>query len=99
MANEKLLTVREVSHVLNISEKEVIEHAEKGRLPAYKVGGVYLRFKREQVEEFKRSNPPSAASAQPRPSLKDSFIDFLYFNDFYIFSFAAIIAILFFIFR
>ena len=56
MAEEKLLTVREVSALLEISEKDVLDLAESGALPAYKVGGVYLRFKPSQVEEFKKSN-------------------------------------------
>ena len=55
MAEEKLLTIREVSLYLGISEKEVIELAESQTIPAYRVGGVYLRFKRQQIEEFKRN--------------------------------------------
>ena len=47
MADEKLLTVREVSVLLRISEKEVMDLAETGLIPAYKVGGVYVRFKKD----------------------------------------------------
>jgi excisionase family DNA binding protein len=86
MTEEKLLTVREVSIMLGISERQVIDLAESGRLPAYKVGGVYLRFKKEQVLEFKKSSEPvSHKSAVNRGySTKDKISDFLYFNDFYI---------------
>ncbi len=49
---EKLLTIREVAQKLGITEREVMELAESGNLPAYKVGGVYLRFKQEQVDEY-----------------------------------------------
>ena len=86
MAQEKLLTIREVAGILGISEKEVVELAENSQIPAYKVGGVYLRFKREQVEEFKKragkfSKKRSPVSGYP---LKEKISDFFYFNDFYI---------------
>ena len=45
MSQEKLLTVREVAIYLNISEKEVMDLAQAGTIPAYRVGGVFLRFK------------------------------------------------------
>ncbi|MBU2221743.1 MAG: helix-turn-helix domain-containing protein, partial [Candidatus Omnitrophica bacterium] len=56
MTEEKLLTVRDVAYSLGISEKEVLNLSESGVIPAYKVGGVYLRFKREQIEEYKKIN-------------------------------------------
>lgn len=101
MGEEKLLTIREVSLFLEISEKEVIDLAQKGTLPAYRVGGVYLRFKREQVEEFKKTLSASADKPQVPEiySLKDRIVDFLYFNDFYILSVILIVLILVFIFR
>lgn len=101
MGEEKLLTIREVAQMLGISEKEVIELSESGKIPAYKIGGVYLRFKREQVEGLKRSyNPLSAkASVSEKISFKDKISDFFYFNDFYIVSALIIIFILFLIFK
>ena len=102
MAEEKLLTVRDVSLILGISEKEVIDLAEDGTVPAYKVGGIYLRFKKEQVEEYrktiKKSHPHKKEEAK-RYSFKDRIGDFFYFNDFYIISFLIIIVMLFIIFR
>ena len=56
MSEEKLLTIREVSLFLGISEKEVIDLAESQALPAYKIGGVYLRFKRQQIEEYRKKH-------------------------------------------
>jgi len=96
MAEEKLLTIRDVSIILVISEKEVVDLAERGELPAYKVGGVYLRFKRDQVEEFKKKYKlptPQAAESQ-KYSFKDRISDFLYFNDFYILTFLIIFLML-----
>ncbi|MCM8801462.1 MAG: helix-turn-helix domain-containing protein [Candidatus Omnitrophica bacterium] len=102
MAEEKLLTVREVSLILGISEREVIELAESGKIPAYKIGGVYLRFKPSQIKEvadsFKKASINSSLHRQ-RNSFKDSIIDFFYFNDFYIISFIIIFLILYLIFK
>lgn len=101
MAEEKLLTVREASIVLGVSEKEVMDLAESGRLPAYKVGGVYLRFKREQILEFKKANHiPLQKSAVPKQyGASDKISDFFYFNDFYILAVLLIVLLLAVIFR
>lgn len=86
MPEEKLLTIRDVSLILGISEKEVIDLAESGRIPAYKIGGVFLRFKRQQIEEFKKKFKPHAHKtlSTEKNSFKDQIGDFFYFNDFYI---------------
>lgn len=94
MAEEKLLTVREVAIILGVSEKEIMNLAEKGELPAYKVGGVYVRFKKEQVASFKKKLQVSSpsVSAETKYSFSDKVSDFFYFNDFYIL--AALLIIL-----
>lgn len=95
MGEEKLLTIREVSFVLGISEKEVIDLAENGTIPAYKIGGVYLRFKKQQVEEAKRKLKLTShkhLSKKDYP-LQERISDFFYFNDFFILS-ALIISII-----
>ena len=97
MVEEKLLTIRDVAIMLAISEKEVIDLAESGKIPAYKVGGVYLRFKRSQVEEFRKSGEHPAHkrdAVNQKPSFPERLSDFIYFNDFYIVS-AIIIALIF----
>lgn len=101
MTQEKLLTVRDVSIILGISEKEVMDLAEQGRIPAYKVAGVYLRFKREQVEEFAKSFKPLSDDERPttKYTLREKINDFLYFNDFYLLSIVIILLVLFIILR
>ena len=98
---------------MGISEKEVVDLAEQGKIPAYKVGGVYLRFKREQIETLKNSLKPltdkikaSAKAEWPsgdftpeKNSLGDRISDFFYFNDFYILTVLAILLLLILIFR
>lgn len=101
MAEEKLLTVRDVSGVLGISEKEVMDLAEDGKIPAYKVGGLYLRFKKEQIEEFRKSLKPHQIKTDvaKKYSLREKISDFCYFNDFYILAVLIIMLLLFVIFR
>ena len=102
MAEEKLLTVREVASVLGDSEKEVVELAESGAIPAYKVGGVYLRFKKEQVQNFRKSSKAPVSKvvvAKQKYTFKDSISDFFYFNDFYILAVILITLLLLIIFR
>ena len=101
MSEEKLLTVRDVSLVLGISEKEVVDLAESGALPAYKIGGVYLRFKNEQIQEFQkrhRSLSPKLETVH-KYSFSDKISDFFYFNDFYILTILIISLLLFIISR
>ena len=88
MSEEKLLTVREVAILLNISEKEVMDLAQAGVIPAYKVGGVFLRFKKDQIHDYQKSTHPSVAKTSPRKptSLQEKISDFFYFYDFYILS-------------
>lgn len=96
MGEEKLLTVRDVSLILGVSEKEVIGLVENGSLPAYRIGGVFLRFKKEQAQEFKKRFKPPAnkSSAQYKYTFKNRFGDFLYFNDFYLLAAFIIISLL-----
>ena len=101
MGQEKLLTVRDVSIMLGVSEKEILDLAETGAIPAYKVGGVYLRFRRDQIEEFIKNSRFTQINLAKnrRQSLSESFSDFLYFNDFYIYSTIIILVIVFIIFK
>ncbi len=101
MAEEKLLTVRDVSLILGIPEKEVVDLVESHKLVAYKVGGLYLRFKKEHVEEFRKSlKPPSnKTKILEEYTFKDRVSDFFYFNDFYILSILIILLILVIIFQ
>lgn len=96
MADEKLLTVREVSVLLRISEKEVTDLAETGVIPAYKVGGVYVRFKRDQVISYQKSRQPLSAKTDPqtKSSFQDNLSDFFYFNDFYILAIALMVLLI-----
>jgi len=102
MTEDKFLTVREVAIVLGISEREVMDLAENGRIPAYKVGGVYVRFKQHQVEAFKKTLPSGHRHKDgvlPKTRPHSRLGDFFYFNDFYIICGVLILALIFFILR
>lgn len=74
--------------------------AEQEKIPAYKIAGVYLRFRKEQVENYKRSlDPGEVSSRNDAYPFKDKVSDFLYYNDFYILSALVVLFLLLFIFR
>ena len=93
MKQNKLLTIREVAEELGISEQEVIDLAEEGKMLAYKIGGVYLRFKPEHVQEAKRKIS-RFTQAKTKTSFAERLQDFLYFNDFYIISAIIVVVLL-----
>jgi len=76
----------------------VMDLAENSAIPAYKVGGVYLRFKRGQVEEYRKKTYSNAQTAH-KASFKERVFDFFYYNDFYILSIFLIVVMLFIIFK
>jgi excisionase family DNA binding protein len=51
---ERLLTAREVSDVLGFSPSTIVDWAEAGKMPAFKVGG-RLRFKESEIEAWLES--------------------------------------------
>lgn len=101
---EKLLTLTEAAERLGLSEEEVRRLVEKGEIPAYQIGGMYLRFKEEQIlslrpRYMRNGEAPEAVNNAERPQrLNDTFLsrlnDFFYFNDFYIFSSVVIFFLL-----
>jgi len=101
MTEEKMLTVRDVSNILGVSEKDVLDLTESGVIPGYKVGGVYLRFKKEQVEQYRKNQnllKPKLAKKEPQGT-GDRVRDFFYFNDFYIFAVIIIILLSYLVYR
>lgn len=96
---DKLLTLKEAAQCLRLSEKELRDLADSGKIPAYHVGGVYLRFKEENIFSLRGKYGGHIASETTRGRFevsanKNTFLsgirDFFYFNDFYIISLALI---------
>ncbi|MCK4852531.1 MAG: excisionase family DNA-binding protein [Candidatus Omnitrophica bacterium] len=46
----KLLTLQELSSYLGISEERIVSLVDEGVLSAYRLGGEFLRFRKEQVD-------------------------------------------------
>lgn len=48
-----LLNLRDAADILGLTEEEVRYFVACGKIPAYKIGGEFLRFKRSQVEALR----------------------------------------------
>lgn len=101
---ERLLTIRETSEILGISEDEVSELVQRNEIPAYKIGGIYLRFRREQIEKLKGKFGDTLLRLQESEKLqRDEYTlsqkikDLFYFYDFYILCSLIILFLLIFI--
>ena len=107
---EKLLTLKEVADLLKLSEEEVRDYVAQGKIPAYKLGGEFLRFRFEQIEALRERlqilkwksafENKAVLEGEDKELIKYSIWerirDFVYFNDFYFFA-AILIGILLFI--
>lgn len=94
---DKLLTTREVSKFLEISEKDVIDLTRGGKLPCFKVAGEFLRFKQEDIIRLKSGIQKKFNVHKETIPLAESIEEFFYFNDFYIFASVIIAVLVFFI--
>lgn len=97
---DKLLTLKEAATILGIAEDRIRHLVDEGDIPAYQIGGMYLRFKEEQIfllkdkylkESISTSQQEIRAGGVPEDNIISNIKDFFYFNDFYIIS-AALIA-------
>ena len=95
---KKFLTSKEAADYLGISEDELQKMVQRGKMPAYKIGGIYTRFALDDLNLYRRKAPDRASQRQ-MVGVADRVKDFFYFNDFYIYSGLTIIVILYFIFR
>lgn len=95
---KKFLTSKEAADYLGILEAELQKMVGKGKISAYKIGGIYTRFALDDLNLYRRKSPDRASQKQMVNAV-DRIKDFFYFNDFYIYSFFAVIVILYFIFK
>ena len=95
--SEHLLNIREAAEYLGIGERKLKELVDRGEIPAYRIGGAFLRFKEGQLAIVKPSvcretaAEPKTQEARAGRADADAFKDFLYFNDFYILSIIIIV--------
>ena len=98
--SEKLLNTKEVSVYLGISEKELRKLVDKGEIPAYRLGGAILRFRKDQIDKIKARGIRKVIELEEQARTStginrlQKLKDFLYFNDFYIISAIIVIILL-----
>ena len=80
-----MLTEEEVQHYLNVSPSEVQRLVKRGKLTAYRLGGTYLRFRKEEVTALKNGRKFVAPEELGRSGV-DKWLDFWNFYSFYILS-------------
>ncbi len=95
---EKLWTTSEVAKFLRINEVDVEELVRQGKLTGYKLGGKFLRFRPDQVEELKSQIRFRPGSSRPAPGRNESWFsqcrEFIYFYDFYVVSASLLVLLL-----
>lgn len=95
-----MLTLEEVKNYLEIEQKELEKYIGGGKLHAYKIGGTYIRFRKEEVLHLRNEVLPAARGKVPaRVSFFSRIYDFWRFNNFYIISLAIIAALAYYIIR
>ena len=95
---KNFLTFKEAADYLGIPEQEFQNIVDKKEIPSYKIGGVYVRFKTDELNLYRRKALKGPEYKNSNSTL-DTIKDFFYFNDFYIYSGIAMLVILYFILR
>ena len=95
---KKFLTAKETADYLGITEDELNNLSKTHQITVYKIGGIYTRFKVDDLESYRRKGITKISKNDSNNSF-ENIRDFFYFNDFYIYSVIAIIVILYFIFK
>lgn len=95
---KRFLTSKEAADYLGITEDGLNELSASHQINAYKIGGIYTRFKVDDLEAYRRKGI-TKGNKNYSYNRFDILKDFFYFNDFYIYSIIIIIFILYFIFK
>lgn len=88
-----MLTLDEVKNYLEVEQQVIEKFIRDGALHAYKIGGVYIRFRKEEVLNLKYDVLLKKKKVGTSISLGQRLWNFWRFNNFYIIS-ALIIAAL-----
>lgn len=81
---EKFISVRETAQILGVTEKKILDLAEEGKIPAYRIAGQFLRFKENEIGQIHDKGIIVSEDNSFRYSALERFQDFIYYNDFYI---------------
>ena len=88
-----MLTIEEAKVFLDISQEELEKYLKQGKIHAYKIGGTYLRFRKEDVLNLRADLHPQKSKKPSSPFLS-RLGDFWRFNNFYIVSILIVIALI-----
>ena len=91
---EQLLNLTEVKQLLVLNDDEVMKLIREGKLNAFKIGGTYLRFDKNQVMALKVRMDIVRESKTGGYSLGSRITDFFKFYGLYILSVAVILYVL-----
>ena len=94
MISDQFITVRETAQLLGISEKKVMDLVKEDRLKAYKIADQFLRLKRNEVLNIRKSGSVPVENVAIDYTLPERLLDTFYFNDFYIASFLIVLGLL-----
>ncbi len=89
---DNMLTIEEVKSFLEIEQSEIEKYLKAGKLHAYKIGGTYLRFRKEEVLNLRSEILPQKKNVQ-KVSVFARIGDFWRFNNFYIISLIIVITL------
>ncbi len=87
-----MLSLEEVRSFLELSQEDLEKHLKSGKLRAYKIGGTYLRFRKEDVLTLRSELRPSKNKTSP--GLGARLGDFWRFNNFYIVSLILVVVLI-----
>jgi excisionase family DNA binding protein len=88
-----MLSIEEVKNFLEVDHSEIEKYLKAGKLHAYKIGGTYLRFRKEEVLTLRSELLPKKGRSKPKKSFVSAVSDFWSFNNFYIISLIVVIAL------
>ncbi len=94
-----MLTVEEVKNYLSIEQQQLEQYIAQGKLQAYKIGGTFLRFRKEEVLNLRFQIQPASAKQKNGPGVFSKIADFWRFNNFYILSLLIVGAAIYFVMR
>lgn len=93
-----MLTVEEVKTFLEIDQTELEKYLKAGKIHAYKIGGTYLRFRKEDILTLRSEiAPQKKKDTSSGSSFFSKVMDFWRFNNFYIISLAVMAAVAYFV--
>ncbi|MFA6600243.1 MAG: helix-turn-helix domain-containing protein [Candidatus Omnitrophota bacterium] len=95
-----MLSLEEVKTFLETDQKAVEHYIQTGRLHAYKIGGSYLRFRKEEVLTLRQQTMSSTFRPhEAKGSFWTRIYDFWQFNNFYIISLVIVVTLALLVFR